>query len=179
MIKSWEALRLYYHGTKFLRIQGEVSLQVSRLEPALLNRTAAAIKRGFGTASQGPTHRLLEILAKENGYNPHGFPYSSWSGVVLYVPAAARDDYTGVCDSIEALLNLDGTARQRGHRHEERLSFALHGNYIAEPRKRLRKFLKEQSAKWMIFRQPMLDFLNDPTRSIVWDFDSDYREKQS
>lgn len=179
-MKAWEALRLYRNGYKFLRIEGEVTLEVGKLEPALLVRAKQAVKRGFGTAAQGATHKLLGIIAKHTGYNADGFPYSSYSHLALYAPRAAADEFKDVADTLEALTHLDGSRSRYGaNRNEECLMFSASLNLNSERRSRLRKVLKEQATRWMIYRQPMLDFLNDPTRKIVWEFDSEYREKSN
>lgn len=176
MNTAWHALQLYHEGSRFLQVQGKVTLRVNRLEPALVKRAVGAIKRGFGTASQGPTQKLLRILAKVTGYNPDGYPWTNWNNVVLYAPTAARDDYAEVCDKLETLMHLTGSANRQAWRNKDLLLFSNRANLTAEKRTQLRAFMKEQMARWMIYRQPMLDFIEDGSRNIVWDFDSDYKE---
>lgn len=175
MNTAYTALRLYGEGNRFLRIEGKITLDVGKLDPALLQRTIGAVKRGFDTATQGPTYKLLALVARLTGYNEHGYPYVNHGSVVMYFPRAAASEFKDVSDQIETLMNLDGIALYRAYRYEDHLMFRNRANMNREQRTRLRKFIKDQAARWAIYRQPMLDFLTDPTRRIVWAFDSEYK----
>lgn len=175
MNMAWPILRLYNEGSSFLHIKGKCTLNIENIDRPLLKRAIDSVKRGFGTASQGPTHKLLALVARSTGYNKAGFAHSTWGAVSFYVPRAAADEYGDFCDAVETLMHLEGSAHRRAYRDEKTLHFAHSANLTGEKRKRLRAFLKDQAKKWAVYRQPMLDFLNDPTRSIVWEFDSSYK----
>lgn len=175
MNRAYAAIELWKNSAAYMRVEGKVTFTVSMIDKPLMIRARQAIKRGFGTASQGNTHRLLNLLAKHCGYNEHGFPYNSHGILCLYAPRAAADDYDEVADTLEALMNLQGAFSRAAFRNKEALLMSGQTYITGEKRTVLRKYLKEQAAKWMIFRQPMLDFLDDPSNGIRWEFDSDYK----